>query len=187
MDLPAQLKQIDHFIIHLQNGESVELPVCRPIFHKWLGETVAFDYGNKPILDFKGKPYFAELIILNLLLERGWSGAWIETYGGTHFLRSMPNAWNLNSEHISIPDDKAELLEKIRKTAGTTACFDVFAWKNDEFLFCESKHAKKDRLTSAQIKFIEGALACGIPKDSLLIAEWETGEESVFSTKEKAI
>jgi len=47
----------------------------------------------------------------------------------------------------------------------TTACFDVFAWHENEILFCEAKEARKDRLTRGQEKFIEGALICGVSPD----------------------
>jgi hypothetical protein len=39
-------------------------------------------------------------------------------------------------------------------------------------LFCEAKHSKKDKLTKPQHHFVEGALECGLSRDSLLIVEW---------------
>ena len=87
----------------------------------------------------------------------------------------MPHGWTLKSEHISIPEDKKALLEKIQKTAGTKACFDVFVWHDDEIFFFEAKADGKDHLTQAQLRFIEGALTCGIPREALIIVEWKTG------------
>ncbi len=83
---------------------------------------------------------------------------------GKNFLRTMPNSWKLTKSSISIPEDKENLLKNIWKIGKTTACFDVFLWNNEDILFCESKHRGKDKLTKAQTKFIEGALACGIKK-----------------------
>jgi hypothetical protein len=63
-------------------------------------------------------------------------------------------------------------LKTIWKTAKTSACFDVFAWRDDQILFCEAKRKGKDRFTVAQVRFIEGALASGILPESLLVVEW---------------
>jgi len=116
-----------------------------------------------------------------LLIDNGLDAVWIETYGGTHYLRSMPNSCNLQSEHISIPQDKEDLLKKIWKQAKTTACFDVLAWDhNDNIIFLEAKHFKKDKLTQPQLKFIKGAIDCGISPDNLLIVEW--GEDFQYKT-----
>jgi hypothetical protein len=172
MILPIQLIPTEKQLIPLPSGDTATLPVCQPVFARWNSEPPAFDFGKKPIIDDGGKPVFAELALLNLLCASGWEGVWVQAFGGTHFLREMPSAWKLAPHHVAIPKEKEDLLRTIWKTAGTTACFDVFAWKNDDILFCEAKREGKDRLTEAQHKFIEGALQCGVPPDSLLIAEW---------------
>ena len=173
-NLPTELRPVGTTEVSLSSkGEVAALPVCRPVFTPWDGPPADFDYGKKLMLKYENEPCFAELVILRLLLKREWDGVWVETYGGTHYLRSMPKGWTLKSEHVSIPEDKEELLRKIWKAGKTTACFDVFARRGDSVLFCEAKHAKKDKLTRAQLRFIEGALACGILPDSLLIAEWD--------------
>jgi hypothetical protein len=168
-----ELIPTDIVSVSLPSGAIVELPVCHPTFEKWVGELPKFDFGKKPIVNYKGKGVFAELAILGLLNDSGWDGVWVETYGGIHFLNDMPTSWKLSPQNISIPLDKEALLHNILKIGKTTACFDVFAWKGKEVLFCEGKHKGKDRLTNAQTKFIEGALACGISVQSLMIVEWE--------------
>jgi len=172
MTLPPQLITTTKQRIPLPSGGAATLPVCQPVFLKWSGHPPAFDFGKKPIVDDGGKSVFAELALLNLLRASGWEGVWVETYGGTHFLREMPSDWKLARHNVPIPKEKEELLRTIWKTAGTSACFDIFAWKDADILFCEAKQERKDRLTEAQHKFIEGALQCGVPSDSLLIAEW---------------
>ncbi|MFA6385413.1 MAG: hypothetical protein WCW29_01555 [Candidatus Paceibacterota bacterium] len=159
--------------ISLASGKVVNLPICHPQFSLWREPVNNFNYGGKPLINHNNEPIFAELAILRILQADGWEGVWVETYGGTHFLQSMPKEWKLKSEHVSIPKDKEELLKKIWKTAKTTACFDIFAWKGKDFIFCEAKNKGKDKLTNGQIKFIEGALFCGILPESLLIVEWE--------------
>ena len=172
MDMPKELEPTERMNVILPNGSTITLPVCQPFFPAWNGSPIGFDYGSKPVLDHNGEPCFAELVILRLLIEHGWDGVWVETYGGTHFLRTMPREWNLESEHVLIPVDKERLLKTIWKAAKTSACFDVFVWRGDQVLFCEAKRVGKDRFTAAQVHFIEGALACGIPQESLIVVEW---------------
>ncbi|MCX6754024.1 MAG: hypothetical protein NTV03_03150 [Candidatus Nomurabacteria bacterium] len=168
-----ELIPTDKMTVSLPSGATVDLPICHPTFKKWLGELPNFDFGKKPVVNYKGKGVFAELAILGLLIDSGWDGVWVETYGGIHVLKDMPISWSLSPHNVSIPPDKEALLSNIWKTGKTTACFDVFAWKGNEVIFCEGKHKGKDKLTNAQTKFIEGALACGISAQSLMIVEWE--------------
>lgn len=89
----------------------------------------------------------------------------------------MPNNWNLQSEHISIPQDKEDLLKRIQRQSKTTACFDVLTWDcEDNIIFLEAKHFKKDKLTKPQLKFIKGVLDCGFNPDNFIIVEWGTEE-----------
>lgn len=172
-ELPSILMPDGEISVSLPSGKAADLPTCHPKFSLWKGPVVDFDYGGKPLIDYNDEPIFAELAILRVLLEDGWNGAWVETYGGIHFLREMPNSWKLLSHSIDIPQEKREIISQIQKTAKTSACFDVFAWKGSRILFCEAKNKGKDKLTIGQLKFIEGALSCGISSESLLIAEWE--------------
>ena len=171
--MSEKLTPTNTITVSLPSGNNVNLPVSHPIFPIWNGKPINFNYGGKPLINYKGKPIFAELAILKILFENGWDGVWVETYGGTHYLKTMPNDWKLVEEHISIPNEKEELLKKIWEAGKTKACFDIFAWKGDSFIFCEAKHIKKDKLTNAQLRFIEGALMCGILPEALMIVEWE--------------
>ena len=165
--------KVDSEKVSLSSGEQILIQKYFLQFTPWSGEKLLFDFGRKPILNFDGEACFAELAILRLFLKNGWNGAWIETYGGIHYLNSMPQSWSLKSEHTSIPIEKENLLKQIWKKGGTKACFDVVAWQNNTIIFCEAKRRKKDRLNEAQKKFIQGALACGISVSSFLIIEWD--------------
>ena len=178
MILPSELTSSDTMTIYLPSGNTVNLPVYHPTFPSWSGKLPSFDFGKKPVVNYKGKGVFTELAILGLLIDSGWNGVWVETYGGIHFLKDMPTSWKLSQDNVSIPLDKEVLLRNIWKFGKTTACFDIFAWKGNDILFCEGKHKGKDKLTNAQTKFIEGALACGIPTQSLMIVEWDYPEET---------
>jgi len=165
--------KVDGEVFSLSSGKQILIQKYFLQFTPWSGEKLSFDFGRKPVLDFDGDACFAELAILKLFLKNGWNGAWIETYGGTHYLNSMPQSWSLKSKHISIPVEIGNLLKLIWKTGKTTACFDVVVWQGNKVFFCEAKRLKKDRLTEAQKKFIRGALVCGIPATSFIIVEWD--------------
>ena len=79
--LPPQLQPAGKTEVHLPSGSTAMLPVCRPAFSWWTGAPIPFDYGKKPVLEHQGEPCFAELMILRLLNESGWEGAWVATYG----------------------------------------------------------------------------------------------------------
>ncbi|HAU07744.1 MAG: hypothetical protein UW46_C0004G0036 [Candidatus Yanofskybacteria bacterium GW2011_GWF1_44_227] len=163
----------DKETIILPSGSSVEVKKYILKFKAWQGDKPVFDFGRKPIIDFDGEGCFAELAILRMFLKNGWQGVWVEAYGGTHFLNSMPTSWSLKPEHISIPEEKEKLLKRIWMAGKTKACFDVVVWQDDKILFCEAKRSKKDRLTKAQEKFIQGVITCGIPLSALIIIEWD--------------
>jgi hypothetical protein len=161
-------------IFSLPSGEQVSIQKYFLHFNKWNGVSLSFDFGRKPIIDFNGEACFAELAILRMFQQNGWEGTWVETYGGKHYLNSMPNGWKLSSDN-AVPADKEELISRIQKIGNTLACFDVVAWRGDKALFIEAKRLKKDRLTNAQKRFIQGAIRCGVPISDFLILEWDFG------------
>jgi hypothetical protein len=159
--------------VPLSTGASVGIPITHITFEKWLGQKPVFDFGKKPLINYKGKCVFAEIAILRMLIASGWNGVWVETYGGCHFLEVMPKSSKLSEYSVVLPEDKKVLLEKIWQTGKTKSCFDIMAWKGDDIIFCEAKRKGKDKLTVAQIKFIKAALVCGISTNQLLIVEWK--------------
>src|ERR1700682_60404 len=69
---------VEHLV--LPSGIAVAVPKATPQFLAWGGQPPGDTYGGKQILDFKGRPAFAELAILWALCEQGWEGVWIDTY-----------------------------------------------------------------------------------------------------------
>jgi len=142
MLLPPELQPTEAMQITLPRDRAVQLPVCHPIFSPWTGTPLDFDFGGKPALKYDQEICFAELAILRILLKHDWNGVWVSAFGG-HFLNAMPKNWSLREQHVSIPEEKEAILKRIRRTSGTKACFDVFAWKGSDLLFCEAKHLEK--------------------------------------------
>ena len=156
----------------LPGGVTVSLPVCHPEFKKWSGTAATFDHGRKLIVDHRGEASFVELVILRLLQQHGWDGVWVETYGGTHFFSQHAGRLEPERRRVRIPQERETVLRDIWHMAKTKACFDVFAWQGERLMFCQAKRQTRDRFTSAQRKFVDGALACGFAPSQLLVVEW---------------
>src|SRR5437879_2358077 len=126
MNIPEPLRPTSLFRVDLKSGRHVMLPRCSPKFVPWAGEQ-QFDWGGKPVLDHRGQPYFAELIILEMLREAGWQGVCVSAFGGRYYYDVMPTNWG-GRAGISLPDPQQALLSSIRTKAVTSGgCFDVFA------------------------------------------------------------
>ncbi|MEJ2378204.1 MAG: VRR-NUC domain-containing protein [Pseudolabrys sp.] len=99
---------------------------------------------------------------------------WVSSFGGFKYINEMPLDAKLRQGLTKLPNEKERLLLDIRKQARCRGgCFDVFVWRHNEILFCEAKRSGHDRLRETQRKWIEAALACGIPLHSLLVVEWD--------------
>jgi hypothetical protein len=152
------------------------MPVARPRFERWRDPPVAFTFGGKPTLTYDGQPVFAELLILRLLEQSGWSGVWVEDYGGTSYLREMPSDSSLTPK-VDLPAARAALLDKIRLSARRGGTPDVYAWFGASILFCEAKRRHHDRLRPTQLRWFDAALDCGVSPDAMLTVEWSYSDE----------
>jgi hypothetical protein len=169
MKIPTQLKPTDFEKIKLPIRWFREIPKSAPVFIKWTGKKIDDTYGNKAVLEFYGKPEFAELGILRLMQKAGWNGVWIDSYRGCKYRTQF---WPRNS--VEIPTNWEKLLNRIWEKAGSWAgCFDVFCWKGDEFIFIEAKRQKQDHIRETQKRWLQAAiLNCRIPLKRFLIVEW---------------
>ena len=74
---------------------------------------------------------------------------------------------------IEIPATQRNLISSIsEKAGGRGGCFDVFVWRDDQVLFCESKRQGQDQLRKTQKRWMDGAIAAGVQETSLLVVEW---------------
>jgi hypothetical protein len=126
-----------------------------------------YTFGGKQLLNHEGVPIFAELYVLRLLQNRGWDGVWVSSYR-QKYLRDMPTDAKL-SNGIKLRPEREALLNKV--AAKRAGCFDVFAWRDDDILFCECKRHKRDKLRDTQYVWIDAALSVGVT--NLLVVEWD--------------
>jgi hypothetical protein len=174
MNLPKELRPTANERIKLPMRWFVKIPKVNPVFKPWTGKKVRDTYGRKAILNFYGKPQFAELGILKMMVRSGWSGVWVDTYRNKFRTRYWPK------DAVELPAKQANILNRIREEVGSRAgCFDVFCWKGDRFIFIESKRCHKDTIRDTQKKWLQIAhLKCGIPFNRFLIVEWSVPEQS---------
>jgi hypothetical protein len=170
IDLPDELRPNGSFQVELPSGKKILLPCARPRFELWTGAPISFDFGHKRPLTYRERPIFAELLILRLLEAHGWKGVWVSSYGGTKYLGEMPQDSSLAQGRVPLPDERKCLLDKIWQRSGQRGgCFDVYAWRNGQVLFCEAKRKGKDRIRLSQRKWIEAAISENVALDSLRI------------------
>ena len=86
---PFASHSISPATVRLPSGSSVDVLRCRYPFRPWKGKPIRDTYGGKAVLEFDGKPVFAELAILGTIQKAGWDGVWVDTYR-RKFRRSLP-------------------------------------------------------------------------------------------------
>jgi len=154
--------------IKLPSGKEVGIRKLQLYFNVWKGETIKDSYGGKTVIDCDGEPLFAELAVLRTLQKEGWQGAWVDSYR-KKFRVGLPGV----VESIDLPEKPKKLFDDIyAKVGGFKGCWDVFVWKNDDYLFLELKRESRDRIRDSQIKWLEAALGLGVTSDSFAILEW---------------
>jgi hypothetical protein len=137
---------------------------------RWHGQTPSSFRAvpNKPTLQFNQQPTWAELILLRLIERDGWAGAWVKNWGGRReFCRDI-------GEAAQLPSHAWDLLQKIGDATGLRSggCWDIFAARNQNFLFLESKQRSQDSISETQKKWMKSALELGVPASSFAIVEW---------------
>jgi hypothetical protein len=181
MQYPGPLAPTTVEPVTLPSGRVVQVPATTPVYAPWSGEPVEDTYGGKLVLDFDGRPAFAELAILWTLQSDGWSGVWVDTYRR----KCRTSYWP--KDEVRLPLEQQQLLDRIYARAGSRrGCWDVFCWRGQslaafrrgaEYLFAESKWHGHDRIRDTQRQWLAGALECGLPLTSFLIVEWSVRAE----------
>lgn len=126
---------------------------------------------RKPITLLDDRRLFAEVRILQDMLEAGWhDGRWLATR--TSFLANQPTSNSLRKCHEPMPENLpggGVLTDVLNRARGK---FDVVVWSDDDFLFVEAKRKKRDSLKSSQLAWIRDCLGVGIAPHRLVVVEW---------------
>ncbi len=168
MNVPRSLTPIAKGKIALSNNK-VSISKRFTTFPLWKGVPLQNTYGGKAVIDVGGKPVFAELAVLNLFLNNGWRGVWVDTYG-KKFRVGLPDI----EKPVELPKKQQEMLDRVSSNAGgIKGCWDLFLWKESDFLFVELKRKSKDAIRKTQIEWLEAAIKLGVSSDNFLLVEWD--------------
>ena len=165
-------------LLLLGPGRKEAVRKATPGFPKWAGESPGSDYGGKPIVDFEGRPAFAELTILWTVNSAGWDGLWVTHAGGRE--KHRRGFWG-PQEAFTAPDPVLAFLSRVRSNRGDSSkgTWDIVCWPRDATLitpadlrFIESKWAGKDNIKVDQVDWYRIARDFGAPREAFLIVEW---------------
>lgn len=180
MQYPNDLKpnSTEQFLI---KNEIIKIPKCITEFESWNGQPIQNTFGNKPLLEYDGKPMFPELVIMNIFNKNGWNSRWVETYGKPKlkpiFLDDWADDSYKNQIHKPIDDIAIQMLLQDISTindSNFSGCWDVVSWKGDFIIFTESKRIKKDYLRQTQNGWLNAAFDIGLSSENFLMVEWKT-------------
>jgi hypothetical protein len=178
-NLPAALCPVTSEPFSLSDGRVFGVPKTSPAFPPWSGAPLPYTFGGKAVLEYRGAPCFAEIVILRLLIVAGWSARWVVTYGAPAMCPRLLTTWSdggLKAQaHEPIPDPSIQAqLDTVALANGGTysGCWDVVAWQDGRLLFAESKRKAHDRIRATQRRWFAAAMGAGVPLESFLVVEW---------------
>jgi hypothetical protein len=168
MKYPKLLEPTTTHLFQLASGP-LKVPKVTPLFTFWSGPQPADTFGGKQVLDFAGRPAFAELVVLWSLQSLGWEGVWIDAF------RKKYRVGYWDSPPVKeLPGKPAELLKGIQRATGSLfrGAWDVLCWRGQEVLVAECKRAHHDAMNSNQILWLQAAMGEGLSADDFLVVEW---------------
>ena len=119
----------------LINGRSWAIPKVELQLRQWEGISLTNTLNGKPLIDFGGRPVFAELCLYELVRLSGWQARWVKPYGAPAKAPRLLTAWaddQLTAQHHKpISDPRvASLLQRIADVNGGTyvGCWDIVGW-----------------------------------------------------------
>jgi len=177
MNYPSLLEPNGQEEIELPSGK-ILVPKKQIQLKEWRGEKINNTFGEKPLVDFNGIPFFVELAILKIGQIASWEGRWIETYAmkkeGPYFFENWLDDHLKKQKSIAIENETIKaLLKKIAtQNGGYSGCWDLLLWKGENFVFIECKKNKEDKLRKTQLNWLDAALMVGVKKENFVLLEW---------------
>ncbi|HEX7243802.1 MAG TPA: hypothetical protein VF263_26180 [Longimicrobiaceae bacterium] len=175
--------------IHLPGGPIVlDVQSVLLRFPRWTGDAFADDFGKKAagMIDLDGEHLFAEMAVLRLLERDGWQGRWVVTQGGKGEVSKFLTEWKdvPRAEQKNRPIEEAEPRQILARVAGMnkparyTGCWDVFAWRGEDYLFVQTGRVAKSgaEVKKPQIEWLRAALYLGDPRlrvKSFCFVQWD--------------
>lgn len=162
------------------NNVFYKIPKVNIVLKGWNGHGLRNTFGNKLLLDFDGKPMFAELAVVNMFMNEGWNARWVCTYGRGKMSPFLLTGWEDDEykKQKYVPIEDSFVFSEMKSIACNNnnsfgGCWDVVAWKERQLLFAELKRKGKDRVRSTQVNWFDAALKSGLSVDNFLFIEWD--------------
>jgi hypothetical protein len=179
---PSQLKPTGTQLFQL-NDKTFEVPKTIMTFKQWEGIPIN-TFGGKPLIDFDGKPMFAELAIMKLFIISGWQARWIETYGASDKTPFHFSDWidgKLSEQLVDVIQDNnvlktlnaISILNSNKYGNSYSGCWDVLGWLDGQIIFAECKRSKKDFVRKTQNNWLSAAIDHGLKLENFLVVEWD--------------
>ena len=162
-------RKIGNEIIKIENLK-IHFPQAFPAH--LTDEIVSWTYRTKPLVVIDDEHLFGELAILRVLKKDGWDGVWVDTFHGggrSKVLWSdMPPLGN-----GKLPVHAEGLYDKIMmaNNGKSSGFFDVFAWRNGEYIFIEYK-GEGDLANQNELGWIEAAISIGIKPNQMFFVTY---------------
>jgi hypothetical protein len=169
-------------------GLEVSVPAANIVFKRWRGKPIKDDFGGRPVAEYEGRPLFAELAVVKMVVKSGWSAFWQEVYpirkSGPHYysdwkedsLRKDQVTANINNASSLDSQYHQNLQATIAKYNGNSykGCWDIIAWNGERtVLYIESKQFNKDIIRDNQVRWFSACLSAGLKKNkNFLIVQW---------------
>jgi hypothetical protein len=175
--------------IHLPTGRIVnDVAAVSARFPRWAGDAFVDDFGKKAagMIGLDDEHLFAELAVLRLMERAGWTGRWVNTVGGKGEVwkyltewRDVPRAEQRN--RVIEDAEPRQLLARVaqmNRPARYAGCWDVFAWRGDEYVFLQTRKgaARPGTLTTQQEDWLRSALYVGderLTVRSFCVVQWD--------------
>ena len=161
------------------DGAEITVPKSEIYFNEWHGTSLENTFGDKPQVNFEGRPMFAELAIMNMAINDGWDARWVETYGAAaepYLLVDWIDAKIGEQPTKPIDEDRVnDRLKSIHELNDNSysGCWDILAWKDDLILMMESKRRSRDAIHDTQLAWLRAAIKSGHDPRGFLLVEWD--------------
>lgn len=164
-------------------GLEVTVPSINLVFKRWRGKPIRDDFGGKPVVDYEGRPMFAEIAIVQMAVKAGWSAFWQQAYplrqsGPYYYADWREDAARKDQATTSSLDSSfhQDLQARIARYNSNSyrGCWDIIAWNGEgRTLYIESKQFKTDSIRDSQVRWFSACLSAGLKKrENFLVVQW---------------
>ncbi|AIF82309.1 hypothetical protein NTE_00227 [Candidatus Nitrososphaera evergladensis SR1] len=168
---------------HVILGLEVSVPATNIVFKRWKGKPIKDDMAGKPVVEYEGKPMFAELAIVKMAVRSGWSAFWQKAYpvrqSGPYYYsewrEDVPRKDQVTSSSLNSAYQE-QVQASIARYNGNSfrGCWEVIAWNKGRTLYMKSMQSKKDTIRDNQVRWFSASLSAGLRrKENFLVVNWQ--------------